>query len=100
MADKTSTDVGLLFGVPQESALGPKNYCMYTKPVGEIIKWHNFKYHSYADDSRVYITLKPCEKLDETSSLIEACIDDISTWMNSNMLKLNKDKIEFTIFSS
>jgi len=30
--------VGLHFGVSQVSVLGPKNYCMYTKPVGEIIK--------------------------------------------------------------
>jgi len=60
VADKPSPDVGLRFGV-----LGSKNYCMYTKPVGETIK---------------------------------ACIADISTWMYSNMLKLNKDKIEFIVF--
>ena len=28
------------------------------------------------------------------------CIADISTWMNSNMLKLNKDKTEIIVFSS
>ena len=31
VVDKTSPDVSLLFGVPQASVLGPKNYCMYTK---------------------------------------------------------------------
>ena len=30
VANKTSPDVGLLFGVPKGSILGPKNYCMYT----------------------------------------------------------------------
>ena len=100
MADKTSPDVGLLFGVPQGSVLGPKNYCMYTKPVGEIIKRYNIKYHCYADDTQVYMTLKPCDKWDDISSSIEACIADISTWMNSNMLKFNKDKTEFIVFSS
>jgi len=45
-ADKTLPDVGHHFGVPQESILWPKNYCMYIKPVDAIIKWHNIKYHS------------------------------------------------------
>ena len=51
---------------------------MYTKPVGEIIKRHNIKYHCYADDT-VYMTLKPCHKWDNISSSIEACIAGIST---------------------
>ena len=66
----------------------------------EIIKRYNIKYHCYANDTQVYMTLKPCDKWDDISSSIEACIADISTWMNSNMLKLNKDKIEFIVFSS
>ena len=41
VAKKTSPDVH--FGVPQGSVLAPKNYCMYTKLVGEIIKRHNIK---------------------------------------------------------
>ena len=92
MADKTSPDVGLLFGVPHGSVLGPKNYCMYTKPVSEISKRHNIKYFCYADDAQVYMTLKPYDKWDDISSSIEACIAEISTWMSSNMLKLNKDE--------
>ena len=55
VADITSPDVGLYFGVPQESVLWQKNYCMYTKPVDEIIKWYNIKYNCYADDTQVYI---------------------------------------------
>ena len=65
---------------------------MYTKPVGEIIKRYNIKYHCHADDTQVYTFLKPCGKLDNISSSIEACIANTSTWMNSNMLKLNKNK--------
>jgi len=52
VANKTSPDVGFLFGVPEGSVLGPKNYCMYTRLVGEIIKWYNIKYHSYTDDTQ------------------------------------------------
>ena len=62
VGNKTSPDVGFLFTVPQGSVLGPKNYYMYTKPVGEIIKWYNIKYNCYADDTQLYMTLKPFDK--------------------------------------
>ena len=46
------------------------------------------------------MTLKSCHKWDDSSSSIEAYTEDISIWMNSNMLKLNKDKTEFIVFTS
>ena len=73
---------------------------MYTEPVSEIIKRHSVKYDWYADDAQLYVTLKPCDKWDDISSSIEACIKGISIRMNNNMLKLNKDKTEFIAFSS
>jgi len=48
----------------------------------------------------VYITLKLCQISDDISSSIETCIADKSTWMNSNMLKLDKDQTDFIVFSS
>jgi len=41
----TSPGVGLLFCVPQGFVLRPTNYCMHTKPIGEITKRYNIKYH-------------------------------------------------------
>jgi len=98
--NETSPDVGLLFGVPQGSVLGPKNYCMYTRPVCEVIKRLDIKHHWYADDTQVYMTLKPCDKWDDISSSMEARIEDIGICMNNKLLKLNKDKTEFIVFSS
>ena len=50
--DSVSIDQELGFGVPQGSVLGTKIYCMYTKPVSDIIQWHGLSHHSYADDTQ------------------------------------------------
>ena len=50
---------------------------MYTKLVGDIIKGYNIKYRCYVDDTQVYLTLKPCDKWDDISTSIKACIADI-----------------------
>ena len=72
---------------------------MYAKQTGEIIKRRHTKYY-YLDHTQEYITLKACDKWDDITSSIEDYIVDISTWMKSNMLKLNEDKSEFIVFSS
>ena len=77
----------LQYGVPQGSVLGPKAYCMYTKPVTAIIKKHGFLYHCYADDSQSYITVKPSDDWNTTSSRIQSDVADVRAWMGSNMLK-------------
>ena len=55
--DSVSVDQEQGFGVPQGSVLGPKNYCMYTKPVSDIIQWHGLSHHSYGDHTQLYMTM-------------------------------------------
>ena len=54
----TSKDCILRYGVPQGSVLGPKKYCMYTRPVGTIVKNHGLSYHGYADDTQGYVVIR------------------------------------------
>ena len=46
-----SIDQKLDFGVPQGFVLGPRIYCMHTKPVCDIIQRHGLSHNSYADDT-------------------------------------------------
>ena len=50
IGNETSSDKVLNFSVPQGSVLGPRKYCMFSKPIGEIVRRHNLQYHCYADD--------------------------------------------------
>jgi len=77
LEDKTLQDVGLHFNVPHGFVLGVNNYSINTKPVGEIIKRHNGKYHCYVYNTHVYMALKPYDEWDDIIFSIEACIEDI-----------------------
>ncbi|CAC5417004.1 unnamed protein product [Mytilus coruscus] len=79
--------------------LGPKLYCFFSKPIGEICKRHNMWYHCYANDTQVYLVIKPLDNWNNISARLETCMADISSWMCSNKLKLNEDKTELIIFS-
>ena len=46
------------------------------------MKLLNIKYYCYAYYAQVYMTLKPCDKRAVISFSIEACIEDITIWMN------------------
>ena len=86
-------------GLPQGSVFGPIGYTIYTLPISDIAKSYNVSYHTYADDTQLYLTFDPKESNDLETSLrtLSACVMDIKAWMCRNKLKLNEGKTEFLV---
>ena len=83
-------------GVPQCSVFGARLYILYTRRLSHILENHRVFYHTYADDTQLYV------KIDrESTSNMQIAINmlDVSHWMEHNGLKLNNDKIELIIFN-
>ena len=83
-----------MFGVPQGSVLGPIEFCIYTIPLGAIMRHYKIEYHIYGDDTQLYCSFD-INSPDEALHGIHSCISDIRSWM-----KINDDNTEFWIITS
>jgi len=60
---------------------------------------HHVKYHLFADDKQVYISVQPC-KIAAASWRLTDCIIDLQSWCASRRLQLNTSKTELIWFGS
>ena len=72
---------------------------MYMRPIGDLISSHGIKYHCYADDTQLYLSVENANP-NIAKSKIEKCISEIREWMSENFLMLNDSKTEFVLLSS
>ncbi len=85
-------------GVPQGSILAPLLFSLYMLPLSQIMRKNQIAYHSYADDTQIYLALSP----NDYSPIDSLCqrIDEINSWMCQNFLQLNKEKTEVIAFGN
>ncbi len=76
-------------GVPQASILALLLFSLYMLPLSQIMRKNQIAYHSYADDTQIYLELSPND-YSRIDSLCQ-CIDEINSWMCQNFLQLNKE---------
>jgi len=81
----------LLFGVPQESVLGPLLYVLYTAELAVVVDRHGLSLQQYADDTQVYIST-PAGDAEAAVRRLTACLVDIEAWLKANRLRLNPTK--------
>lgn len=59
IGSEISNPVPLDIGVPQGSVLVQKIYCIFPRSLTDIWLHHGMQYHVFADDTQVYLIVKP-----------------------------------------
>ena len=91
----------LVYGVPQGSVLGRVLFVLYMSPLWlwDVISNHSIVPHSYADDTQLSKSTD-IRKLNELTDSMQACVNDVKSWMNYNKLKLNDEMSEILFIVS
>jgi Reverse transcriptase (RNA-dependent DNA polymerase) len=93
-----SSPVTCLSGVPQGSVLGPLLFATYISPVDNVIAAHHVHLHQYADDTQLYVALRPTDV--SPFDVVSHCVSDVSRWFLENGMLLNPNKTEAVLFGT
>ena len=86
-AGELSSSRTVTCSVPEGSVLGPLLFCLYTRPLEQVLKRHTVNYHFYADDTQIYLSFDPSEAPSAVSNL-HSFLSDVRGWIAANFLKL------------
>ena len=95
--NSSSSPSQFMCSVPQGSVLGPILFVLYTTPLSDIIANHSVNHQLFAYDTQLQKSA-PLNEVTNLTKELNACTDNIKTWMTENQLKLNDDKTEALLF--
>ena len=87
------------FGVAQGSILGPKLFNIYTRSFYPHVHISSFEVDGYADDHQLYKFFVVVHQAIALGSAINECLRNVSSWMSSYFLKLNKSKTKILVLA-
>ena len=98
-----SREIDVQFSVPQGSMAGPILYLPYASTLRHVIPDASMiNLNGYTDDHSLNKNFRADNRIEENSAIksLEACMDNIKDWGDSNRLKMNETKTKFIIFGS
>ena len=78
-------------GVPQGSVLGPILFSLYISDIVSLVHHHSLNVHLFADDILIYGS-STSQNLSSLGTKMSHCLSEVSSWLKSNGLLLNRDK--------
>ena len=82
----------ITWGMPQGSVVSPEIFVAYSAPIEDIVNVDNLYNMPYADDTQLYVLIKPSDRTSKLPKL--ECIYDIRAWLTENKVKLNDAETE------
>ena len=79
--------------------LGPMLYNVYCLHIGDIFAKHNVCIHINANDTQLHVECTPTDHTDPSRQITER-VEVLRRWLTDNILLLNEDKTEATLFRS
>lgn len=93
----TSESRAVSCGVPQGSPLSPVLFNIYIHPLLNIIRKNDLCFHSYADDTQLYLRINGQK---DHHQQLQKCLTLIDDWMTTSSLKLNGSKTELLLLQA